>query len=114
MALEIGNIAAENGMSKAIYDALYNNLKSNFNEEKPPEDVCASWKKLAYSISSGIIEHIKSNMVIKGITAKGSVSSVVKGSTAPAVTDAHIHELNLTGTGEGIVFTQVDGTGYVE
>lgn len=100
MALEAGNINAENGMSKAIYDALYDKMKTNFPGEQPSEEVCDGWKKLAYSIAFGVIEHIKINMEINGITAEGSVTTVVTGNTGQA---------------DGVIFTQNnDGTGHIQ
>jgi hypothetical protein len=112
MALEAGNESADNGMSKAIYDALYDSLKANFDEEKPPDDVCDSWRKLAYSIAFGVIEHIKSNMEINGIEV--AVSNV--STTVTVATTCPSGEGTGTGTGSGTAEGQQsnDGTGHVQ
>ncbi|NIM18414.1 MAG: hypothetical protein GTO45_41065 [Candidatus Aminicenantes bacterium] len=115
MGLEPGDITATGGMSKAIYDALFNNMKDGFPDSEPSEDVCQSWKKLAYSIAFGVIEHIKSNMEIKGITTKGDVSITISGSTGIADPADHTHSVGLSDTDSDVVFTQNnDGTGLVQ
>ncbi len=79
MALEIGDINKKpgemGGMSQAIYDALYKNLKGGFKNGLPKE-VIDGWKKLAFAISTGVIEHIKSNMEINGINTSGKVAKM--------------------------------------
>lgn len=115
MALDAGNQSADSGMSMAIYNALYDNLKSNFPDEQPPDDVCDSWKKLAYSISIGVIEHIKANMEITGITTKGDVTIDVSGNSGVDIIGGHFHPVNISSTKSDIVFTQSnDGTGRVQ
>ncbi len=101
MALEIGNTSATSGMSKAIYDQL-NTILSPPLLSMPPDELAKirdSWKQLAYAISKGVIDHIKTNMEIKGIQASGNINAAVSGSAA---------------TQTGVVFTQNnDGTGHV-
>lgn len=73
------------------------------------------WKKLAYSIAFGVIEHIKSNMEIKGITTRGNVTIDVQGNTKPEVVGGHTHPVDISSTKENVVFTQNnDGTGHVQ
>lgn len=112
MGLEPGDITAAGGMSKAIYDALFNNMKGSFPDSKPSEDVCQSWKKLAYSISYGVIEHIKSNMEINGIEV--AVSDV--STTVSVTTTCPSGAGTGTGTGSGTATGQQsnDGTGHVQ
>lgn len=101
MPLEIGNTSATSGMSKAIYDQL-NTILSPPLSGMPPAELAKirdSWKQLAYAISKGVIDHIKTNMEIKGIQASGNINAAVSGSAA---------------TQTGVVFTQSnDGTGHV-
>jgi hypothetical protein len=114
MGLDPGDIAATGGMSKAIYDALFNNMKGSFPDSKPSEDVCQSWKKLAYSIAFGVIEHIKSHMEIKGIASKWDAGTEMTGTTDTAEPDAHSHTLTLSvEEGSELIFPQ-EGTGYAE
>ncbi len=113
MALNAGNQQAAQGMSKSIYDALYDALKSTFPDETPTDDVCDSWKKMAYAISVGVIDHIKSNMAIKGVKTKGNVTTAVKGNTKAA--SSHKHAVNITAVADNVEFTQSNGgTGLVE
>lgn len=76
MALIIGNNTATSGMSKTIYDVINSEIIGNLHPDTP-DSVKSSLeeqlKKLAYCISKGVIDHIKSNMEIKGI--KSSLDS---------------------------------------
>lgn len=147
MALNAGSENAETGMSLEIYEKLDIYLspplqeavdeakeavdKAKLEEKEGKEKAVAAaqealdkarlgWKKLAYSIAYGVIEHIKSNMEIKDITAKGDVSITISGSTgveAPVLTDPtkHTHSIALSDTDSNVVFTQNnDGTGHVQ
>lgn len=69
MSLNIGNIQATSGMTKEIYEALYNLLSPPMKKMKPEdfEKVKEGWQKLAYSIAKGVVEHIKSNAEVKGV-----------------------------------------------
>ncbi len=100
MALDIGNTNATTGMSKAIYDTIRSVMEPiDGVEGQALEDIRTSWKKLAYAISKGVIDHVKANMEIKGVQTTGNISAAVSGSTA---------------TQTGAVFTQSnDGTGRV-
>lgn len=102
MGLEIGEITSSSGMSKAIFDQL-NTILSPPLDGTPPEDmetIRDSWRKLAFAIATGVIEHIRLNMVIKEITTQGDISATV---------------LDDTATQEGVIFSQNnDGTGHVE
>ena len=82
MALEIGDIKASSGMSKAIFDELNKlSLEAPLKDMKAEdlEKVRNGWKKLAFAIATGVINHIKSNMEISGIQATGSVTGKVSG-----------------------------------
>ncbi len=73
MALEAGTIDADSGMSKAIYDALHDNLKDGFLPDPPSTEVKDGWKKLSFCIATGVIEYIKTNMEINGIQTAGII-----------------------------------------
>jgi hypothetical protein len=117
MALNIGDQAASSGMTKAIYDQLQAVLESDLEglgeEEKAP--IRQNWKKMAFAVATGVINHILSNMEIVGIKTRGNVSTTISGATAPAPPAAHVHNVNLTGKQEGFDATQSnDGTGHVQ
>jgi len=93
MALTVGDKDASAGMTKAIYDALRaileDDLKSLGEDKLAP--IREGWKKIAYAVAKGVIEHIQTNMEITGIQTQGIVS------------------------GTNVVLTQSnDGTGHVE
>lgn len=116
MALQIGDQNATSGMTKAIYDQMRAVLEDGLSglEEDKKESIRASWKKTAYAIATGVIEHLKSNMEIHEIRCAGDVNTTVSGSTGPAPPGPHVHTANLTGTQSDVVFTQNnDGTGHV-
>src|SRR5262245_30951817 len=110
MALEIGNQQASTGMSQAIYDQL-NALLSPPLENMAPADlekVRDGWRKLAFAIATGVVNHIKSNMEIFGIQTSGPVTTAVTGTVSEGTT--------VTGTGTGNVTTAQSGatTGHVK
>jgi hypothetical protein len=118
MTLSIGNKDATTGMTKGIYDALREALEADLAElsEEQRTPIRASWKKMAYAISTGVIAHIVSNMEVFGITTQGNVSTSVEGNTASAlpIPNNHSHSISLSGVESDVVFTQNnDGTGRV-
>ncbi len=86
MPLQAGDINASSGMSKAIFDQFDSNLMTQDAKNKlKPEDLAAireGWKKLAYSIAKGIIDHLESN---------------VSGKTGEAITstNSHVHNVKM-------------------
>ena len=106
MALEIGNSDATSGMSKAIYDELENQLSGGMKPDDV-EKVRPSWKKLAFAIATGVVNHIKDKMEITGIQATGAVNISVTGTVSGT---------NVTGTGTGSVNTNQSGstTGHIK
>ena len=136
MALKIGELKPDanegmildEGMSLEIYKKLDFYLSPPLQEAvdnaeevaKPAaqealDQARLGWKKLSYSIAYGVIEHIKSNMEINGITTKGDVSITISGSTGIADPADHTHSVGLSDTDSDVVFTQNnDGTGLVE
>jgi hypothetical protein len=117
MALTIGNKAATTGMSKDIYDTLRTVLEEDLPPDLREDDLEAmreSWKKIAFAVATGVIEHIKANMEINGIETRGDVTTSVNGNTNPAAPGAHTHGVGLAGNATSVTFTQSnDGTGLV-
>jgi hypothetical protein len=115
MALIIGDQTADTGMSKAIYDQLQSVLEPALEglSEEARSRLRESWKKLAYAIARGVIEHIMTNMEVVGIQTQGNVSAPVQGNTS--LVSGHQHGVNLTGEQNNLVFTQSnDGTGHIK
>jgi hypothetical protein len=116
MGLQIGDINATSGMSKAIFDQLNMILSPPLGgtPQGEMEKIRDSWRKLAFAIAKGVIEHITANMEIFGVTAQGNVNAAVSGNTAAAPPGPHLHAVNLSGVQNNTVFTQNnDGTGHV-
>ena len=114
MALIIGDQTADTGMSKAIYDQLQLVLEPALGEvsEEVRSQLRESWKKLAYAIARGVIEHIMTNMEVVGIQTQGNVNAPVQGNTS--LVSGHEHGVNLAGVQNSLVFTQSnDGTGHI-
>jgi hypothetical protein len=111
MALVKGDITASGGMAKTIYDKLQEVFlpaaaASGVDMDKFQE----TWQKLAYAIASGVIDHITTNMGIKGITTKGGEDTKTTSDSANGGI-SHSHNVPL----KDVVFTQNnDGTGHVE
>lgn len=105
MSLQIGNANATSGMSRDIY----NEIEQQLSEGMEPEDlenVRPSWKKLAFAVATGVINHIKANVEIAGIQTTGDVSTTVQGTVSGT---------NVSGTGAGTVNSMQSGptTGHV-
>lgn len=80
MALQIGPPDASAGMTKDIYDVM----DQVMNPSVPPDSLEMArqgWRKLAFAIASGVVNHIVQNMEISGIQAQGSVTVAVSGNT---------------------------------
>ena len=113
MSLEIGNITANTGMSKSIYDQINTVLSPSLEEmsEEDMEKVRESWRKLAFAVATGVIEHIKSNMEISGVEV--SINDV--STTVNVTTDCPSGSGTGAGTGTGAATGQQnnDGIGHV-
>jgi len=68
MEFNAGTINAEAGLSKYIYDSLIANMGTSF-PGGVPEEARTGFKKLSYSIASGIIDYIKTETKITGLYA---------------------------------------------
>lgn len=116
MALQIGDLDATSGMTKAIYDqmrvVLEPGLEGLAEDKKAP--IRDNWKKTAFAVAKGVVDHLLANLEIVGVTCRGNVAASVSGNTGPADPAAHAHAVSLTGTQNNVVFTQNnDGTGRV-
>jgi Flp pilus assembly protein TadG len=130
MALDIDkeNENADAGMSQAIFLKMDRLLSPPLQEavdnakdaatkagaQKALDEARKRWKKLAFSIASGVISYITANMEIFGVTVQGNVTTTVTGNTGTAEPGNHQHNVNLSGVENDVVFTQNnDGTGRV-
>jgi hypothetical protein len=106
MALQPGDADASLGMSLKIYEKINEVLKEGIDQATLP-DVQRSWKKLAFAIATGVIEHLKSDMEITGIQSSGSISAPVTGTVSGGTT--------VAGTATGSVTTNQTApfTGHV-
>ena len=116
MALTIGDKEATTGMTKAIYDELRalleEDLKSLGEDKLAP--IREGWKKIAYAVAKGVIDHITANLEVFGVTVQGNVTTAVTGNTNRSDPGNHLHAVDLSGMANNVVFTQNnDGTGRV-
>jgi hypothetical protein len=108
MALVIGDQTATTGLTQSIFEQMDAVLMSaeDKGKLKPPdlEKVRDGWRKLAFAIAAGVIDHLKENMEVTGIKASGTVSLDVKN-------DSSVH----IGTASGSVTLSQSGptTGHV-
>jgi hypothetical protein len=117
MPLIIGDRSASTGMAKAIYDQLRAVMEPGLGEldASALNAMRESWKKMAFAISKGVIDHIKTNMEIFGIETQGDVNTSVKGNTGTGHPNNHYHNVDLNGEEEDVLFVQSnDGTGHVK
>lgn len=89
MALAAGNQAATAGMTKAIFDKLDQVLGPGIESLEPAakEAVRDGWRKLAFAIAGGVVEHIVANMEIFGIQVGVQSGS---GATQTGPTTGHV------------------------
>ena len=115
MALIVGDVTASSGMSKVIYDQVRQVMEPiDGVSEQDMAPIRDSWKKLSYAVAKGVIEHIKMNMEVGGVTTQGNVNTSVQGSTAGAQPSNHTHSINLNGMDNNVEFSQNNnGTGLV-
>jgi hypothetical protein len=128
VALVIGSVNADSGMSKAIYDQvdalLSPPLQAAVDEATGPAKPKAQealdaardgWKKLSFAIATGVIGHVVSNMEVVGVQTRGNVNASVSGSTGAAPPGPHAHTVALSASQNSLTLTQSnDGTGRVK
>ncbi|HZF20328.1 MAG TPA: hypothetical protein VE008_11550 [Burkholderiales bacterium] len=116
MALQIGDQGATSGMTKAIYDQMALVLEPGLDglEESKKTPIRDTWKKTAFAVAKGVIDHIVANVEIFGVSCQGNISASVNGNTGATPPGPHLHTVSLTGTQSNVVFTQNnDGVGRV-
>jgi hypothetical protein len=127
MALTAGSAAADSGMAKAIFDQVDQLLAPPLQKAvdqdtgdakaKAQEALDAArdgWRKLSFSIATGVISHLVSHLEIHGVQATGTVNALVNGQSAAAPPGPHQHQVSLGAAQAGVTFMQSnDGTGLV-
>jgi hypothetical protein len=116
MALSIGDANASSGMTKAIYDQMRAVLESGLDglaeDKKAP--IRDNWKKTAFAVATGVIQHLTANLEVYGVHCQGSIQPSVSGNTGAAPPNNHVHSVGLTGTQSNVEFIQNnDGVGHV-
>ncbi len=110
--LAIGTLAADSGLTKAVYDQLdallalplQKSVDEATAEARPAAQQALDaardgWKKLAFAVASGVVRHLVDNLEVTGVQTGGNVTAVVSGQVAVQ---------------NGVVFTQTNsGTGHV-
>ena len=127
MAMIIGSVNADAGMSQAIFQVMDNQLspplqnavdnaegEAKAKAQEALDGAREGWRKLSFAIASGVISHITANMEIFGIATQGNVNTTVQGNTGPANPANHLHNVNLSGVATNVTFTQSnDGSGRI-
>ncbi len=117
--MEIGDITASAGMTKAIFDKLAELLEPDLGEVSPEEleKIRLAWRKIALAVATGVIDHMKAHMEIVDVRTRGKVNTNITGKTGgtsdPPNDPNHQHAVDLAGKATNVVFTQVAGTGHV-
>lgn len=107
-----GDILSADSMAKAIEDAFVANGLIHLDEETA--EAAEQRRKTFIAISTGVIQHLTANLEVYGIHCQGDIHPSVTGNTGTAAPSNHAHGVNLTGSENGVVFTQNnDGAGHV-
>jgi hypothetical protein len=119
MALVIGNVSAESGMSQAIYveiDALLSpplqEAVDNASDDAKPaaqealDKAREGWQKLAFAVATGVINHIVNELEVHNVQTRGTVNTTVNGNTGPAAPANHQHTVSVSGTAANVLFRQ--------
>ncbi len=89
MALQVGDQTATTGMTKAIFDKLDEALGPGIASlpAADKETVRNGWRKLAFAIAGGVVNHITANMEIFGIQVGVQTGT---GATQTGPTTGHV------------------------
>lgn len=89
--LDPGDITANSGMAKAIFDQLQANLKDELGDISDDDltKTLDSWKRLSHAIAVGVVTHIRSNMVVLDVNSDAIPVRAVSGTTALESGHAH-------------------------
>jgi hypothetical protein len=127
MALVIGTVDADSGLSKAIFEQMDILLAPPLQQAvdnaggdakvKAQEALDAArkgWKQLAFAIATGVITHLTANLEITGIQTTGDVAATVSGQTEPAPPGPHQHLVSLAAAQQRVTFSQSgSGLGHI-
>jgi len=127
MALSAGTVDADSGMALAIFTQFDQLLSPPLQaavdgasaEAKPAAQAAldaarGGWRKLAFAVAKGVVEHLVSNLEISGVTVSGSVSLPVNGNTgSTAAPTAHTHTVGITPAATVTLTQNNGGTGRV-
>lgn len=117
MTLLAGDIYANGGMAKAIFDemkvVLEPDLEGLAEDAKTP--IRENWKKLAFAVAKGVITHLESNLEIDQVKTGGNITASVSGSTGTGGGDGHTHGVSLSAVQNNVKWGQTsDGIGKVK
>jgi hypothetical protein len=127
MALVAGSVAADSGMSKAIFEQIDPLLSPPLQKavdqatgdaktqaQQALDAARDGWRKLSFSIATGVINHLLSNLEIRGVQTSATANAPVDGQTGPAAPSNHQHQVSLAAAQLGIPLAQINsGTGLV-
>lgn len=114
MALQIGDLGATAGMTKAIYDQIRANIEPDLAElsEEDLEPVRDGWRKLAHAIATGVIQHLLDNLEVRDVETRGTVTVSISGSTE--ITGSHQHAAGTLQGSQTVTFEQInEGIGLI-
>jgi len=94
MPLNPGNASATSGMSKLIFENIKDQMEPIDGVEGDAlEKIRASWRKLAYAVSKGVVDHLRDEMELRDLSRVSAVQTT--GNTS--LVDGHQHAVNIEG-----------------
>lgn len=118
MAMEVGNLNAQSGLTRQIFEelrAVYEPDVIDDVDGETLETLRAAWRKLAFAVAKGVVEHLRDNLEIHDVRTRGNVATEISGTTAAAdPAPGHTHGVELVGEQNGLELDQIPGTGRVE
>ena len=94
MALDFGDNTAGSGMSQLIYDYIDDEMGDDIAdlEADEQEAVREKWRKLAYAVARGVVEHITTSLEIVDSTTNQAAERDVEGESAAGGPGNHVHD----------------------
>ena len=81
--LQIGDAGAGSGLTKAIYDQLDTLLSPPLQKDATTlASAQDGWRKLAFAIATGVVQHVLANLEVRGVQTAGSISAPVANGVA--------------------------------
>lgn len=83
MPLQIGDVGAGSGLTKAIYDQLDTLLSPPLQDD--PATLAAArdgWRRLAFAVATGVVRHLVDNLEVRGVQTAGSITAPVANGVA--------------------------------